>query len=187
MAVQKHYTQEKPLVVFKWVRRDAAAPWGTGTWDLPKDGKRGAVMSIGELEPIHCHRGIHGYADVFSLMRGMTSHRLFVAELWGKVVSWPGKKVVAQHGRLCYELKLKSEKPWLLKYSSYYEINWFFWIEYGMKDTRRLCEEVRSYLGALQSVNSGYAAYEYKAHQALLPSATERSVSHVSSSDSPPR
>ena len=109
MPIKDFYTKKDPLVVFKWVRSDGGAPWGGGKWNLPKNGKRGAIKSIGKDYPVMCGYGIHGYACFESMLVGLRSDRLFVAELWGKVVYWEDEKVVAQSGRLCYELALTNE------------------------------------------------------------------------------
>lgn len=115
------YTQEKPLVVFKWVRQSGSAPWGNGDWDLPKGCQRGAIRSIGDrLLPKHCVRGIHGYNSVLQLVEGaQRSHRLFVAEIWGKVVTWHNK-VAGQHGCLCYEVELIKGLAW-------HQVNEMYW------------------------------------------------------------
>lgn len=131
MPIKDFYTQEDPLVVFKWVRNDGGAPWGNGKWDLPKDGQRGAIKSIGKDEPIMCAYGIHGYADFASMLVGLWSGRLFVAELWGKVICWQGEKVVAQSGRLCYELALASD-PTEWYYDALHKIKQSYW-----QDNRR--------------------------------------------------
>lgn len=160
MAVEKYYTQGKPLVVFKWVEKNGKAPWGKGHWDFPKNGQRGAIRSIGYRTPIMCGQGIHGYPDVLSLMRGMRSARLFVAEIWGEVIHWQNEKAVGQHGCLCYELKLEGD-PYAFAYDTYQKINKAFWSDGRMHSKKEstlesLLVEVRERLVKMQEAPGGF-------------------------------
>lgn len=160
MGVEKYYTQGKPLVVFKWVEKDGRAPWGKGHWDFPKNGQRGAIRSIGCRTPIMCGQGIHGYPDVLSLMRGMRSARLFVAEIWGEVIHWQNEKAVGQHGCLCYELKLEGD-TYAYAYDTYEKINRAFWGDGRMHGEKKsalesLLVEVRERLVKMQEAPGGF-------------------------------
>lgn len=104
--LKSFYTRKDPLIVYKMVTTDGDAPWGVGSWDLPKDGKKGRPRRI-KGTPIPCRRGIHGCPDLHSLLCfGLDTGfhpRLFVAELWG-AVACDDDKVAAQAGRLVREI-----------------------------------------------------------------------------------
>lgn len=108
---EKHFTKEEPMVVYKWVTLTGRAPWGKGGWDLPKNGQRGEERSIGDNDPVFCARGIHGYGAFSQLPVGIKAARLFVAEIWGKVLI-SETKVVGQHGCLCYEVQPMAGLSW---------------------------------------------------------------------------
>ncbi len=154
MSVKKFYTQEDPLLVYKWVTNEGKAPWGRGTWDLPKNGKPGAIQSIGDLAPVMCQRGIHGYQDLYSMLGHMSSDRLFVAQLWGKVVCWEQEKVAAQSGRLLYEMYLNSD-PTGWTYDSVAKLKEAFWRDYRRHGPRQgaveLCKALHIRLMNIQA------------------------------------
>ena len=76
----KTYTKENPLVVYKFLEPGGKAPWGAGTWPLPKNGKPGAdVTADGELEI--CSNGLHGFTGLLSIIRGnLYAEDLYVAQ-----------------------------------------------------------------------------------------------------------